>query len=73
MHCVSRRKRSEKVNHGCAFPSSGERREREKGEEKGERGERREKERDTGTQTFTEYRKKPNPHSKYDTSAIDTI
>ena len=59
MHCVSRRKRSEKVNHGCAFPSSGERE--------------RERERDPGTQTFTEYRKKPNPHSKYDTSAIDTI
>ena len=59
MHCVSRRERSEKVNHGCAFPSSGERE--------------RERERDPGTQTFTEYRKKPNPHSKYETSAIDTI
>ena len=68
MHCASRRKRSEKVNHGCAFPSSGEREEREE-----ERGERKERERDPGTQTFTEYRKKPNPHSKYDTSAIDTI
>ena len=52
-------------------------RERERGEKREERGERErgreERERDPGTQTFTDYRKKPNPHSKYDTSAIDTI